>query len=214
MPCSTVTPVSEVRHCPKFRSPSTSAFRDVTPSTFLVSGWPEPPKIPHPHRSLFSATSFKGLELMPGCGKTSSKSDARAQGCRWKASEDQTSPGISLVGKADLRSPRQWVEISEEAASNPCNHGSDTLYFVSGTTALNLVCACLEVLRCSRGLFQECFVLFSFYCSFFSLSETSSVYVVQLTSYSRSSCFNVLSVGILCIHHHTQLQEWLLLALA
>lgn len=100
---------------------------------------------------------------MPACGKTGRKPDARAQGCRRKASENQTSPDISLVREADLRTPRQWVESSEEATSKPCNHGSDTLYFIFDSIALNLVCALPEVLRCSGGLLQECFVLFSFY---------------------------------------------------
>lgn len=109
---------------------------------------------------------------MPACGKTGRKPDARAQGCRRKASENQTSPDISLVREADLRTPRHWVGSSEEATSKPCNHGSDTLYFIFGSVAPNLVCALPEVLRCSGGLLQECCVLFSFYrivVVFFSL---------------------------------------------
>lgn len=149
---------------------------------------------------------------MPACGKTGRKPDVRAQGCRRKASENQMSPDISLVREEDLRTPQAmggelrgshlqalqswlwhpllylWLHSSE-----PCLCPPWSSEMLRGTSSGML---------CFVFFLSHCYCLFSLF--FFFFIKTSSAYVAQLTSYSRSSYFRVVSTWD---RHHTELQE-------
>lgn len=127
MPCLS-HPVPEERHSTKFRSPSVSASGTARHCISLVSGWPDPHKDSPP-----TQVAFRLFQLHARmCGKAGSKADARAQACRQPLRTRRVQASPQQAGEADLRTPRQWVEISGEASAEPATFypsTPDTLYF-------------------------------------------------------------------------------------